>query len=832
MMSSTRRTKLVCPQFPVITASVTLSVALTGCAIGNGGLNQTIAASPAVSIVQGQVHGGNQPVVGSQVQLYYAGTPATGSGYGVGGTALMAKPVSTDANGNFSITGKYTCPTPAAQVYIVATGGNPGLGTTVNNSKLAMMTALGTCPAGGNLLASMPFITINEVTTVAGVTALQQFMAAPASANVGAPSIGAPTTSYATGTSLGNVQSAVVGMNNAFVTARVLADPALGSSPNTNYAYATPEAAKINTIADILAYCVNSDPATTSNCSSLFSAATPNGKTAAADTIQAAWYMAQNPINNLTNLYNFISGAGSPFLPTYLAPGTLNTASTAPASNAFNDTTIAINYAPTVASTPAVGAAYGLAIDAFGNAWIANDGGIGGVAASAEELGVDGSSLFAPATTFTASTTNGSTAQFTTAPSSNVRTITTPRQVAIDLNNRAWLSNYGDAATIATGVTTGSVGVFTGSTAAGTAGTGGGSGSTGFYVGAGPQGIAVDGSNNVFVVNSTSQASTVLDGASLASLISSPGTSADGTYAYSTSTTTTAPYRTPGGTNSTFLAIDTNPNVTGGIVWASDANACKVTGQYNASTYFGTLNLFADTTLAPLAGSDAVSSFSNATVGAGSSSNCGSSSTSVGQVYTAGSNNITGIAVDHNNGLWISDIRTSSTGFDGLTYLAAPTASTGIVPASYYLVNGVAPTSTTASTPGTTLNKAGAVAVDGNNNVWIGNQSTASVVEASLSGSTITLLTPGQGSTYGTAGASYGIGFVHNTTGSLGVAVDPSGNVWIANSVIPTAIPTYTNQAGGTTNVNNSITVVVGAAGPVITPLALAIKANKLGSKP
>jgi hypothetical protein len=823
-------------QFSALRASLLalaggISVLATGCGVAGSSLNQTVTATPAsAATVQGLVHGGNQPVVGATLQLYYAGTPATGSGYGVGATPLLNSTVKSDANGNFSITGLYTCPTPAAQVYIVATGGNPGLGGTVNNTALAMMTALGTCPAGSNLLASMPFITINEVTTVAAVTALQQFMAAPASANALAPNIGAPVTAYATGTSVGSIKSAVIGMNNAFVTAKVLADPALGVSPNANYAYATPESAKINTIADIIAYCINSDPSSTTNCSSLFTAATPSGKTTAADTIQAVWYMAQNPINNVTTLYNFVTAAGAPFQPTYLAPGALNSAGTAPATNAFNDTTIAINYAPTLATLPTVGAAYGIAIDAFGNAWVANDGGVGGVSASAVELGVDGSALITPATTYTANATTGSVPQFTSAPTSNTRTFSAPKQVAIDLNNRAWISNYGDAITATTaGASASSLGVFAGSTTAGIAGAGGGIGSTGFYVGSGPQGLAVDGANNVFVINSTSQASTALDGSSVASLVSSPGNATDGTYTYSTSTTATAPYRTPGGTNVSTLVIDTNPNVTGGIVWAGDANACKITGQYNASTYFGTLNLFADSSLAPLAGSDAVSSFSNATVGPGSSTNCGSSSTSVGQVFTAGANNITGLAIDRNNGVWIVDVRTSNTGFDGLTYLTAPTASTGVSPSSYYLVNGVAPNQTTVSIPGTTLTKAGAVAVDGNNNAWIGNQSASSVVEATLQGSTIVLDTPGQGGNYGTTGAAYGIGFVHNISGSLGTAVDPSGNVWFTNNGTGN---TYTAQGAVSTNVGNSVTVIVGAAGPVVTPLALAIKSSKLGAKP
>ncbi len=815
-------------RFAALSGSLALTAALTGCGVGGNFAANPSAPALGANVISGSVHGGQQGVSGATIQLYAAGIPGTGSGYGVGATPLLTSVVKTDANGAFGISGKYTCPTPTQQVYIVATGGNPGLtGTSVNNTGLAEMAVLGPCPAGGTLAATIPFIQITEVTTVAAVTALQQFMAAPAAANHNAPSIGAPVTTYPTGTAIGAVQSAVVGMNNAFVTAKVLADPTTGVSPNANYPYATPEAAKINTIADILSYCINTN-GTDGACSSLFTSATPSSQYIAADTIQVAWYMAQNPIRNLTALYNLIP-ASAPYQPTQVAPGTLNTAGTGQATNAFNDTTIAINYAPVTGTTPVVGAAYGVAIDAYGNAWLSNAGGVGGVAASAVELGVDGSALTTPATTYPASASNGSTGQFTTAPTApSTRTFSAPKQVAVDLSNRAWVSNYGDAYAASSTQTTGSVGVFTGSTASGLAGAGGGTGSTGYFVGSGPQGIAVDGLNNVFVLNSTSQATTVLDGSSVASLISAVGTATDGTYTYSTSASTASPARTPGGTNTSYLAIDTNPNVTGGIIWASDANACKVMGQYNAATYFGTLSQFAGNSLAALAGSNAVSAFSNATVGAGSTTNCNSTSTYVGQTYTAASANVTGLAIDRNNGVWLSDINTSSLGFDGLTYISAPTAATGVVGNSYYLVNGTIPNASNAATLGTTLRKAGAVAVDGNNNAWIGNQSTSSVVEANFNGSAINLLTPGQGGNYGT-GAAYGLGFQHTTSTSLGVAIDASGNVWVANN---TTSGTYNNQAGTTTNTGNSVTVIVGAAGPVITPLALAIKANKLGTKP
>ena len=785
---------------------------------GNSAGTSTLAASK----VQGRVMGGQQPVSGATIKLYAVGT----SGYGAGSTSLLTSAVTTDANGNFSITGQYTCPANSPQVYIVATGGNPGLGGSVNNTGLAEMAALGTCPSGGTLAATVPFINISEVTTVAGVFALQQFMATPASGNKFAPAVGAPSTRYASSGSLSGIASAQIGLTNAFTTAKVLADVSTGQSPNTNYIYATPENAKINTIADILAYCVNSDPSTTTSCSDMFSAATPSGKTPAADTIQAAWYMAQNPINNLTNLYNFIS-ATPPYQPILLAPMTLNTAGTGPATNAFNDTTIAINYAPPTASGSAVSAAYSVAIDAYGNAWLSNTGGLNGVA-SVTELGVDGSMIMAPTAAFTTYLTTGGASQFTTPPPA-AHTFSAPKVVAVDLNNGAWIANEGE--TTSTGVsggatvTAGDVANFTGSTGPGSNSLGGGTVGVGYITGYQPWGVAVDGSNNLFVTATATPSSSIFEGRTLDKIAVS-----NGTYTYSTQTTpATGTNSLPGG--QAFVAVDAN-NANGPFVWVSNYNSCKVQGQFNAVTPFGVISLYNDGTDSAVSGSEIATAYSNATVGAGANpGTCNSTSIYVGQVMSAAMANPFGIAIDKNNGAWISDVFTSSLGFDGLTYISAPGNSNGTTSNSTFLVNGVLPTTTTAGTPGTTLTKAGAVAVDGNNNAWIANQTAKSVVEASTNGSTITLLTPGQGGAYGATGAQYGIGFVHNLATSTGIAIDPSGNVWVTNSST-SASTTYTNQFGTAVPTGNSVTVIVGAAGPVVTPLSLSIANTQLGQKP
>ena len=128
-----------------------LCVSLAGC-----GANLTSNSSLAGGSLRGNLHGGQQPISGASVQLYAAGT----TGYGSSATALLSSPVITYANGAFSITGGYTCPSSTSQLYIVATGGNPGLAPGTNNAAIALMAALGPCSlhGGGYTLDPNSFI--------------------------------------------------------------------------------------------------------------------------------------------------------------------------------------------------------------------------------------------------------------------------------------------------------------------------------------------------------------------------------------------------------------------------------------------------------------------------------------------------------------------------------------------------------------------------------------------------------------------------------------------------------------------------------------------------
>src|SRR3984885_3429473 len=212
---------------------------LTGCD-ASPSFHASSTTNTASVTIAGKIHGGQQPVTGSTVQLYAAGN----SGYGAGAQALLSTSVTTDQHGNFNIpNGAYNCLTSAngqtlpanAQTYIVGTGGNPGLAPGTNNSAIALIAALGPC----SNLNSSTFVNIDEVTTVASVWPLAPFMGYGAQV----------------GTDPGNTQ----GLTTAFANVNSLVNIATGQSPGTSVPPgATIPVAEINTLADILAPCVNS----------------------------------------------------------------------------------------------------------------------------------------------------------------------------------------------------------------------------------------------------------------------------------------------------------------------------------------------------------------------------------------------------------------------------------------------------------------------------------------------------------------------------------------------------------------------------------------------
>jgi streptogramin lyase len=357
-----------------------------------------------------------QPVSGAAVQLYAAGN----SGNGSAPTALLATAVTSGADGTFTIPGGYTCPSAQTPVFLISKGGAAGSGSA--NASLWLMAALGPC---GSVAAGSSFV-LNEVTTAASVWSLASFMSSGGK-------VGASCTNTA-------------GLNNAFLTANNLVNVNTGASPGEGVpATLTVPESKLNTLANALASCTRSSGG--SSCSGLFTAATA-GSTTPSNTVDAALNIARAPGSNMAAIYTLASAnpVYAPALPA--APPDLMLHNTVDGGGMASPASVGVaasgnvwvsSYFNTVSEFSPAGAtefpsgitgnginqSYGMALDAAGNAWIANEqtdpnSGSGDVA----ELSSTGSAV---ETNLTAGGINY------------------PIAVAADSNGNIWFADYGDS---------------------------------------------------------------------------------------------------------------------------------------------------------------------------------------------------------------------------------------------------------------------------------------------------------------------------------------------------------------------------------------------------
>ena len=399
---------------------------LTGC--GTSALNPAVpVARTSGATFRGTAFGGQQPVAGASIQLYAANL----SGYGNAASPLLpANSVLSDPNGNFNISVQYTCPVPDAPVYLVASGGNPGL--SASNPNLTLMAALGSCNAL-QANASTTFIQMNEVTTVAAAYALAPFMTGVAGMS----------------TSTGNT----TGLNFAVADVNQLVNNATGTSPGL----ALPPgaifpSAQLNTLANSLAACVNSTGGTAgdpSPCGMLFTAATPPGGTAPTDIVSAVIEIVQHPGQSVAAIYA-LAAATAPFQPTLAATP--------------NDWTLAVTYMDGSLSAPSA-----IAVDAGGNVWITNRTAntVTELAHSGAVLATSAAVLSSPAAValdaagdpwIANSTTNTLThlSAYAAVNGSTSGSLVAPAGLAIDPQGNLWVANSG-AASVAEFTSTGSL---------------------------------------------------------------------------------------------------------------------------------------------------------------------------------------------------------------------------------------------------------------------------------------------------------------------------------------------------------------------------------------
>jgi polygalacturonase len=292
------------------TGVVLLAVSLL--AAGCAKAPTTPAAAKTLSLA-GAVHGGQQPVTGATLQLYAAGTTGDGST----ATPLLLTTLTTsdgsgsatDGNGNagnnfnqlpagfFTLTGDYTCP-QGANVYLVAKGGNPGLAAGTNNAALAMMAALGPCSS----LTSSTNIFVNELTTVASVAALANYM-----------------TSYA---AIGSGSGDATQLATAFGLVNEYANTSTGVVPGPTLPASTyASSIEIQTLGDAISGCINSAGGVAgdgSACGNLFTDATVTVGSKPSNVIAAVLNIVKNPTLNVCAIYGLVP-AMPPFQPTLTA---------------------------------------------------------------------------------------------------------------------------------------------------------------------------------------------------------------------------------------------------------------------------------------------------------------------------------------------------------------------------------------------------------------------------------------------------------------------------------------------------------------------------------
>jgi streptogramin lyase len=818
---------------------------------------ETTPNSVAGPAVEGNVYGGHAPIQNAHVYLAQPGT----TGYGSAATSLLgnngatsangyvltangsdpnvpagAKYVTTDANGAFSLTGAYTC-VIGQPVYIYAYGGNFGGSTTFNRS-IVQLATLGNCPSSGNFSTAgngaLQYVFLNEVSTVATAYTFQPFTLVT---NNDAWHIGSSGTTQA-----------LLGIANAANTAAQLysiqgggpqSTIPNGEGHNANYrttsttfngfnVVTTPNAgngvvpeATIDSLANILADCVDSTPTTgtpvTAQCTALFAIATNDGLVSSStnkpvDTGTAAINIARFPAGNhsngtanvnagyVTGLYGLQAGGPQPYIPQL--------------SHAPNDWTVAINYPNTqvggyTTTNSDVVKAESVQVDNLGQLWITAQGTGNGTspAPSADRwspLGVPNA--------------------FNSSPGNYIF-----GYVSIDGGNNAWTGNANSTSGIYYAGSNGAFNTVYGSgyTQAYTLITNNGGDAFFFAQGAGtgsnygmweylPGGTLAPGSPfNISDTTTTTPGTLTITSAS--------ASFGGGTYTYTFQAANSATNPLVAGDTVTLTMANHGnwPNLNGTqTVVTANATQFTVTGNSNqhiTGTSTGTAAYSHSTTTA-----GALAAGTN--VGHGAIDSTGDmwitseGGNSIARITPTGSTVFPRIttaqqpefpAIDNSGNAWIAIQETASQ-----IYVVTPSGGQTIL---------------TSATTGAELTSTFGAAVDGNGNIWFANRCGNYGACGSTPGENSIFVLNGGSSTPGiaqtaisprtnyTPEAQYpanATSFTPILNGSLNLAIDPSGNLWITN---------YTG---------NSVVELVGAAAPVATPLSVAAANNALGAKP
>jgi hypothetical protein len=336
-------------QNPTITVTsatgITVGLAVTGGKLAAGttvtgvsGTTITISQDPTGNENQGETVTFSTTTAtvtsgSATITVASAANVATGylvGGNGLGGTVTAVNGLTLTLSQNATATGTnvpVTFTVPPAPI---------------NNAAIVQMAAPGQCPMAGNLAAQVPYLVINEVTTVAMAYSMSGF--GSDAFHIGSDATGA--------TALGN---AIANANNIVNIQYGQAPTVANGNPNS----INPQA-KLYTLAGVVAQCVNSSSPSSSNCTSLFNLAKNSAGTAPTDESTALFNIAQNQGQNALAIYNLLPSTPV-FSPTL--------------TKAPSDWTMPVIYT-NIVSLPSTGTGaitsgpYNLVFDLSGNAWI------------------------------------------------------------------------------------------------------------------------------------------------------------------------------------------------------------------------------------------------------------------------------------------------------------------------------------------------------------------------------------------------------------------------------------------------------------------------------
>jgi sugar lactone lactonase YvrE len=222
----------------------------------------TAAAWADAATLQGSVLSAGVPIAGASLTVY----GASASGASALGTGT------TNASGAFSIS--FANPGGTTVLYVAARGGDLGQGA---NSAISLLALVGT---GASFTSP---VTVNELTTIATVWSMAQFINSQGSMMGPSPGLqeGAATVPALVDVASGQVSSQLLGLG--FLS---------GNGP-----------AKLISLANILYPCINSSGPSSSACSALFAAGTPPAGMPVGDTLAAAVNLAQHPALNVVAFF-------------------------------------------------------------------------------------------------------------------------------------------------------------------------------------------------------------------------------------------------------------------------------------------------------------------------------------------------------------------------------------------------------------------------------------------------------------------------------------------------------------------------------------------------